>query len=133
MVSAFRGGMAVQLASTYVHAIDGRLRVKVTTVKGSPAKAAEIAGRLRALEGVRHVKANPITGNVLVLYGPGQIDREEVLAALDLEPPPVRHQQAWARPEPASRSAQSLFESVAESVVRFTVEIALQRLVSALI
>jgi hypothetical protein len=125
--------MAVQLTSTYIHAIDGRLRVKVTAVKGSPAKAMEIEGRLRAFGGVRHVKANPTTGNVLVLYTPELIARGEILAALELPGSMPRSDQGLKSTGAQSQVRQTLFETLAESLVRSTMEIALQRLVSALI
>src|SRR5207249_3481760 len=52
----------------YLHALDGRLRIKLVDVKGRAARAREVEERLRGLPGVELVTANPVTGNVLVLY-----------------------------------------------------------------
>lgn len=53
---------------TVVHAIPGRIRLKVAEVRHNPALAAEIQGRLSTVQGIQKVEANPRTGSVLVLY-----------------------------------------------------------------
>jgi hypothetical protein len=52
-----------------VHAIPGRIRLKVSRLRGNPASAAEIEVRLSALDGVDRVTASPTTGSVVVTYG----------------------------------------------------------------
>ena len=54
--------------TSYLHTLDGRLRIQVPEVKRSPKKALHVEETLQSLEGVHHVKANPTTGNVLVLF-----------------------------------------------------------------
>jgi hypothetical protein len=54
--------------ASYFHILDGRLRIQVPEVKRSPKKALQVEKTLQSLEGVTHVKANPTTGNVLVLF-----------------------------------------------------------------
>jgi hypothetical protein len=66
----------------YVHAIEGRLRIKVPEVKHSPSRARQIEELFQAFEGVLEVRANPITGNVLFLHDPGRIATREILGAL---------------------------------------------------
>lgn len=66
----------------YVHAIDGRLRIKVPEVKRSPARAREIERRFLAVEGVTEISANPATGNVLFLYDPDRIGPYALMGAL---------------------------------------------------
>lgn len=83
----------------YFHAIEGRLRVKVAHVKGSPSRARELENALRSLVAVQHVQANPATGNVLVLYDPRQIGQEEVLTAV----------KPWhAMPQPTAESPRGV-------------------------
>src|ERR671925_565862 len=72
----------VNVISPYFHALNGRLRIKVAELKGLPTKALEVEGQLRKIEGINHVRANPTTGNVLVLYDPAKIAQYEVLGAL---------------------------------------------------
>jgi hypothetical protein len=69
----------MSFATTYLHTLDGRLRVKVAEVKGLPAMAVDLKHRLPQVTGIDHVKANPITGNVLILYTSDRISQQEIL------------------------------------------------------
>jgi hypothetical protein len=51
-----------------VHAIPGRIRLKVAGVRDNPTLAGELHQRLVSLQGVKKVEANPRTGSVLILY-----------------------------------------------------------------
>ena len=51
-----------------VHAIPGRIRLKVIEVRENPILACELQQRLSSLPGVRKVEVNPRTGSVLILY-----------------------------------------------------------------
>jgi hypothetical protein len=66
----------------YVHAIEGRLRIKVPEVKRSPSRARQIEEQFQAIEGVLEVRANPVTGNVLFLHDPRKVAAREILGAL---------------------------------------------------
>jgi hypothetical protein len=57
-----RGGLQV------VHAIPGRIRVKMARLKENPTLVREVQERLSAVQGIQRVEANPITGSVLILY-----------------------------------------------------------------
>ncbi|MCS6842732.1 MAG: heavy-metal-associated domain-containing protein [Caldilineales bacterium] len=67
---------------SYLHVIDGRVRVKIQAVKGSPQAADLLAQRLRRDEGVLSVHANPVTGNVLVHFDPTVTGVEAILGRL---------------------------------------------------
>jgi Ca2+-transporting ATPase len=97
----------------YLHALDGRLRVKIAVVKGSAQQAQEIEQRFQACEGITQVTANPVTGNVLILYDSQQIKQEEVL---DLQ-----------------LALQRFVQELGQTLLRSTMEAALHRLVYALI
>ncbi len=71
----------MNIISSYVHALEGRLRIKIPEVKGAPLKAREIERHLASCAGVEEVSANPITGSVLVLYNPRLIGQEEIIFA----------------------------------------------------
>jgi cation transport ATPase len=123
----------VRGVSPYFHALNGRLRIKISKVKGSAQKAMEVEQLLGEVEGIWHAQANPTTGNVLIRYNPDQIEQSAVLHALErlgylrqdevVQTPDRRH--SWALGE--------LGGVMAETVVRTTMELAVQRLVSALI
>jgi hypothetical protein len=119
--------------SPYIHALKGRLRIKVVKIKGSAQKALEVEEQLRGVEGVYSAQANPTTGNVLIRYNPDVIEQCAVLGALQrlgcLQPAEVASMPSTGRP----RVAEGLGEALAETLVRTTMELALQRLVTALI
>jgi hypothetical protein len=52
------------------HAIPGRIRLKIPSIKGEPGLALEVHKQLAALPVIRRVEVNPVTGSVLVLYDP---------------------------------------------------------------
>lgn len=62
--------------------LDGRIRIKVPEVKGSHAMASEMESLLAKLSGVAHVKANPLTGYVLVLFDSQVISHYHVFAVI---------------------------------------------------
>jgi copper chaperone CopZ len=96
-------------------------------------KALEVEGQLRKADGILEVKANPTTGNVLVRYDPARIGQFEVLDALQRLGCLRDHCVARIVFPSHARVSAGLRGAVAESLVRTTVELALQRLVSALI
>src|SRR5688572_10069147 len=67
----------------YLHVLDGRMRVKIPEIKGSPLKASEIEQALSRRSGVTQVKANPTTGNVLILFDSTATSHTQILAALN--------------------------------------------------
>jgi hypothetical protein len=75
----------------YLHALPGRLRIKILRIKHLPARALQLEAQLRQVAGIIQVKANPLTGNVLVRHDPDRLPQDQVLAALRslgyLEPP----------------------------------------------
>jgi hypothetical protein len=66
----------------YVHAIEGRLRIKVPEVKRSPEVARRVEGQFRAIDGVLEVGANPVTGNILFHYDPDRIEPYAIMGTL---------------------------------------------------
>jgi Heavy metal associated domain 2 len=62
-----------------VHFLPGRVRVKLSKLKGNASLAGEVERTLTALQGIRHVETSTMTGSVLVLYEP------RLPASLDLE------------------------------------------------
>ena len=108
----------------YLHALDGRMRIKINEVKGSSAAAEEITRYLLSFPGIDEVNANPITGNVLILYNAKQISQRGILNLLQ----DASYLERTAR-VPASRTGDGLVSVVAKAVM----ETALQTMVMALI
>jgi hypothetical protein len=127
----------MKVTPSYIHALDGRLRIKAPKVKGSPARALEVESRLRQVDGIDHVTANPTTGNILILYNSCRIAQQEVLDILHtlgcLQEQAVAMTGASDSVGTRPSFGEALGEALTESLVRSTVELALQRLIRALI
>jgi hypothetical protein len=65
-----------------VHALPGRLRVKVAAIRKSPAAAAEVEHALCQQWGIADAVANPVTGSVLIRYDAERISPQAILACL---------------------------------------------------
>jgi hypothetical protein len=113
-------------APPYVHAIDGRLRIKVSIIKGSAAKAARVACALEVLSGIRYVKANPTTGNVLILFDPGKLGPEQIIEKLF-------EMNCFAPTNGRFSTPPRLSGRIAETLVQSALQLALERVILALI
>jgi hypothetical protein len=67
---------------TVVHALPGRIRLKVAALSRNPTLAATIETRLQKVRGIHGVWASPRTGNVLVEFDPQTISHPESLQEL---------------------------------------------------
>jgi heavy-metal-associated domain-containing protein len=67
----------------YYHKLDGRIRIKVPEVQGSPVIAGELESQLAKLNGVTHVQVNPLSGYVLVLFDYQVISHYHVFAVIN--------------------------------------------------
>jgi cation transport ATPase len=119
--------------SSYVHALEGRLRIKIPRVKGAARRAQEVERHLRQSAGIEDVSANPTTGNVLILYNSHLIDQEDIISSLKevgfLSHP--SHRGSGGNNPPSAQ--HGVVEKVTSTVAASLMEFALSRLVSALI
>ena len=111
--------------AAYFHVLDGRLRIKLIGVKGSPDAAQYAEQRTRDLPGVEQATANPVTGNLLVLYDVARTGPSEILAAL--------HEWGYLRDRFRQPTTGVPGGRIAALVLRTTTEFALQRLITSLI
>ncbi len=65
-----------------VHAIPGRIRLKVAQLRHNPPLARGIQERLGAVRGIQGVEATPLTGSVLVLFDPQAVTAPDSLLTL---------------------------------------------------
>ena len=109
-----------------LHVLEGRLRIRVPEVKGSPDEARAVEAQLLSVDGVTHVTANHVTGNVLVLFEVQRTSVEVITEAL--------HGWGYLRdPIPAARAGRLVGNGLGGLVLRATTEVALQQLLVALI
>ncbi len=110
----------------YLHALDGRLRIKIAAVKGSSQKAHEIEQQFQACEGITQVTANPVTGNVLILYDSQQIKQEEILDLLRRQGYLSQNSRTRTGAKYATAAQQGFNQELAQTL-RLNMELALQR------
>ena len=114
--------------SSYLHVMDGRLRVKVPETKRCVSKALHVEQVLGSLPGITRVTANPTTGNVLVLFDSAQLTHDEILSVL---------KKADYLREPAATSSFQLttrmVETVSHVVARSVTEALMERAILALL
>jgi hypothetical protein len=121
------------IASSYVHALEGRLRIKIPAAKGNDRKAREIECHLRHFAGVDHVSANPTTGNVLILYNSRLTEQGHIISSLEESGYLYQTGQGYGDAAMASSAPHGVVEKVTNTVAATIMEVALSRLVSALI
>lgn len=114
--------------TSYLHVLDGRLRVKVPEIKRSVQKALHVEGVLASLEGVIRVTANPTTANVLVLFHSHLLTHAEIIQVL--------RQSDYLR-APASTSpfqfTGSTVDTVSQAIARSVAEALMERAILALL
>jgi len=114
--------------SSYLHVMEGRLRVKVPEMKRSVSKALHIEEVIKGLEGVISATANPTTGNVLVFFDPEQLTHSEILLELKKE--------GYLREEVTVSSFQlstRIVDTVSHAVARSVAESLMERAILALL
>ena len=121
----------MQSAVPYViHAIEGRVRVRVPAVRGSSAMADAVTAQLRTLDGVERVHANQTTGSVVVHYTCGATSSEAILAALGVAVP-FAHSDGIGPARGAACSQEA--SPLATRVLHLAMDLAVQRLLMALV
>jgi heavy-metal-associated domain-containing protein len=120
-----QGDRSVTHVPTYVHTIEGRLRIKVPEVKGSARRARDIERQFATLTPIEFVSANPVTGNVLFLYDAGSTSSDEIVDAVHAVGY-LRDGASVSRSEPGTTTWSNL-------LLRASTELALQKLIAALI
>ncbi len=67
--------------ATIVHAIPGRVRVRLGRTLRSPQTMETLSGLLAQMEGVHNVRTNSSTGSLLLEYDPQVVDLEQLYVA----------------------------------------------------
>ena len=68
--------------SCYFHNVPGRLRVKIPTLAGRPARIKAVEELLSSLAGTEHVKPNSLTGSVVINYDADQLEAQQIIQLL---------------------------------------------------
>ena len=120
-------------SASYVHALNGRLRLKLPELKGNTTRTQEIESQFNLMTGMQQVSANPLTGSLLFTYDPRLLKQEEIFSQLK----ELGHfQDSSGRQVSFLSTAQGnhgIVEKVTTTLASGLMEMALTRLVSALI
>ncbi|HEX2923761.1 MAG TPA: hypothetical protein VHS28_07030 [Chloroflexota bacterium] len=73
--------MPQSMTASLVHAVPGRMRIRLSRKHRSTEIMRALAQALSSVDGVRQVQSNPISGSVLLLYDPEVLGVESVLPA----------------------------------------------------
>ena len=65
--------------ATYIHVTQGRMRIKIAELKRASHKGVVLERALQKSPGVTFVKANPLTGNLLLFFNPETTDSERIV------------------------------------------------------
>lgn len=118
-----------EMALTYLHSIAGRIRVKIPRVRGSEENANKLEEQLTALPGIDCVRANPTTGNVLILYSPELIEQRDIIRALRR----LRWFRRQGRHAHGAGSVPALHHTAAQRAVENAIAVILELAVTRLI
>lgn len=112
-----------------LHAIDGRIRIRVSAVKNSPRKAAELELEILSLhESFEQVTANPVTGSVLILYDARLAKQHDIFTVLR-----DHGYTGHALSSTGRLTPKKVGKDIYQSVLSSTMEFALERLIFALV
>ena len=111
------------MTATVVHSLPGRLRVAVPRLRRDARAAAAVRARLRRLPGVGTVRANPLTGSILVEHDGRPGGEAAILSCLADAGHAVRAQARAAATDPvleqlAGMLARAVLERCLERAVR---------------
>ncbi len=116
--------------SAYLHTLDGRIRIKLSAVKRSSDTASLVEERLGRCDGVLDVRANPVTGNVLILYDSEKVSQTAVMRILR----PFGADRSGGRAAARTvRQGSAAVQRLTETVVSTLVETVMRHFVAALI
>lgn len=119
-------------SASYVHALNGRLRIKIPELKGNPLRAQEIENQFNLMTGMQQVSANQVTGSLLFIYDPRLLKQEDICAVLR-EMGYLRDHSGHISLPGSTVGAHGVVEKITTTLASGLMEIALTRLVGALI
>ncbi len=120
-------------SASYVHALNGRLRIKILEIKGNPLRAQEIENQFNLMTGIRQITANPVTGSLLFIYDPHLLKQEEIWAVLREMGYFGDHSGGHPGFLDSAAGPHGVVEKITTTLASGLMEVALTRLVGALI
>lgn len=120
-------------AAHVVHAIDGRLRIRLDGIKSDPLRAERHCDAIRSIPGVETANANPIIGSITITYDCSQVSRRDLYGDLER----IVGSQLLPAPRPASLPSSALLVDARNQLVRAVlntaIEVAVKRAIYGLL
>jgi hypothetical protein len=95
-----------------VHAVEGRLRVRIWELKKSPDVAAQLQKHLDSHAGIHGVETNTTTGSLLIQYDADRLTRQQLLGTLAEAGYPVADRAAT----PSGRRSSDFTQKIAQEL-----------------
>ena len=118
---------------SYVHSLDGRIRVKSPDLKRTPRRAAETERQLWQCDGITEVTTNPVTGSILVQYDSQRLSQECVLKLLHTVGSLAETRQSQHQTIETFSATAEFRRGLIRTVTVSAMEFAVQRLVYAIL
>jgi len=115
-----------QKTVTIVHAMPGRIRVRLDRASRSPEGVQSLVDAISKVEGVRQVQANPVSGSILVHYDPEVLGIEGLYLAaraanLNVVQPQEAARPGWSvEPSLVAQSINSAFGRLDTTIADIT-------------
>jgi copper chaperone CopZ len=107
---------------TYIHIVEGRMRIRMMETKGDAIRSARVVQCLQQLQGVTQVRANPTTGSVLIHFEAALLQPHHIIQRLRehgyLTRADVALPQLPAFPSVSRRVVETLLHVAFEKTVR---------------
>lgn len=122
-------------SGSYLHLLNGRIRIRSSVIKGNLPRAQLLTQQLQTHTGITQVATNTLTGSVLVLYDPEQVTQEQVLHLLSTvgQLPELNSFRGFEVTADAISLQRTFKQELFHTVVRASVDFAVQRLAVALL
>jgi copper chaperone CopZ len=108
--------------SSYLHVLDGRIRIKIPKVRHDPCVASAMVQVLEKMAGVTYVRANTKTGNVLVQFDSQIIHYDQIIQSLKDMVYLTHPSTLPSSPFPLQEVGKKLIHLVVKSAVEKAVE-----------
>lgn len=123
----------MERSASYVHALNGRLRIKIPELKGNSLRAQEIENQFNLMTGMQQVSANPVTGSLLFTYDPQLLRHEEIWSGLRELGYLRDHSGGHISLLGSNSGTHGVVEKITTTLASGLMEVALTRLVGAFI
>lgn len=111
--------------SYYLHALPGRLRIKIPSLRRNLHQAQELVRLLNGLSGVESAAANTVTGSITVRYDPTIIGSSSILTFLAKENH-IDLEKAVSTEKHVDTAVANVGRAVSKAVLGFALDRALQ-------